>query len=277
MYSRFYYFYISPESQESQSKPFLIKIFQKILSYGFQPITCCYFLSTLLFLAIYNLLPKIANAIAKKSGILKREDVLILKEAFEDIVGIKSDRIEGECEAFLAYGNNAEASTVFKSITQPDQQIYFTVNTVWKFFEKIAGNASFYVRLAEIGAQGELLSWYTHGGEPPTHEISELDCPDSAVRHCVATKSVVVIPGIQREAEKTVDQRYHMFEENEKGSVLCYPIYHRPSRSYPYILCIKANKANYFNAGREDYYKWLYDQFGLRLGLEHSLRLLKVD
>jgi hypothetical protein len=158
------------------------------------------FLSTLLFLAIYNLLPKIANAIAKKSGSLKREDVLILKEAFEDIVGIKSDRIEGECEAFLAYGNNAEASTVFKSITQPDQQIYFTVNTVWKFFEKIAGNVSFDVRLAEIGAQGELLSWYTHGGEPPTHEISELDCPDSAVRHCVATKSVVVIPGIQREA-----------------------------------------------------------------------------
>ena len=186
MYSRFYYFYISPESQESQSKPFLIKIFQKILSYGFQPITCCYFLSTLLFLAIYNLLPKIANAIAKKSGSLKREDVLILKEAFEDIVGIKSDRIEGECEAFLAYGNNAEASTVFKSITQPDQQIYFTVNTVWKFLEKIAGNVSFDVRLAEIGAQGELLSWYTHGGEPPTHEISELDCPDSAVRHCVA-------------------------------------------------------------------------------------------
>ena len=57
----------------------------------------------------------------------------------------------------------------------------------------------------------------------------------------------------------TVDQHYHMFEESEKGSVLCYPIYHRPSRSYPYVLCIKASKVNYFTAGREDYYKWLYD------------------
>ena len=55
------------------------------------------FLGTLLFVAIYNFLPKIANAIAKKSGILKLEDALILKETFEDIVGIKSDRIGGEC------------------------------------------------------------------------------------------------------------------------------------------------------------------------------------
>ncbi|MGB2359675.1 MAG: hypothetical protein ACPH64_05495, partial [Porticoccaceae bacterium] len=44
------------------------------------------FLGTVLFLSLYNFLPKIANAIAKKSGILKLEDALILKEAFEDIV-----------------------------------------------------------------------------------------------------------------------------------------------------------------------------------------------
>ena len=235
------------------------------------------FLGAVLFLAIYNFLPKIANAIAKKSGILKLEDALILKEAFEDIVGIKYDRIGGECETFLSKGDNSDPGQLFKSINQPDQQIYFTVNTIWKFLEKISGNVGFDVRLAEIGLEGELLSWYTHGGEPPRHDISELDCPDSALRHCVATKSVVVIPDIQKEAEKTVDQHYHMFEESEKGSVLCYPIYHRPSRSYPYVLCIKASKVNYFTAGREDYYKWLYDQFGLRLGLEHSLRLLKGD
>ena len=158
------------------------------------------FLGAVLFLAVYNFLPKIANAIAKKSGILKLEDALILKEAFEDIVGIKSDRIGGECETFLSKGDNSDPGQLFKSINQPDQQIYFTVNTIWKFLEKISGNVGFDVRLAEIGPEGELLSWYTHGGEPPRHDISELDCPDSALRHCVATKSVVVIPDIQKEA-----------------------------------------------------------------------------
>ncbi len=62
----------------------------------------------MLFLAVYNFLPKIANAFARKSGILKLEDALILKEAFEDIVGIKSDRIGGECEAFLSKGDNSD-------------------------------------------------------------------------------------------------------------------------------------------------------------------------
>ncbi|MGB1868328.1 MAG: hypothetical protein ACPHLL_03500 [Porticoccaceae bacterium] len=235
------------------------------------------FLGTILFLSLYNFLPKIANAIAKKSGILKLEDALILKEAFEDIVGIKSDRIGGECEAFLNKGDSSDPDQVFKSIAQPDQQIYFTVNTIWKFLEKISGNLGFDVRLAEIGPLGELVGWYTHGGEPPKHDISELDCADSALRYCVSKKSVVVIPDIQKEAEKTVDQHYHMFEEHEKGSLLCYPIYHKPTKSYPYVLFIKTNKAGYFTAGREEYYKWLYDQFGLRLGLEHSLRLLKGD
>ena len=235
------------------------------------------FLGTVGFLALYNWLPKIANAIAKSRGILELEDALILKEAFEDIVSVKSDRIGAECEAFLLNGNASEPGTVFKLITQPDQQIYFTVNTVWKFLEKIAGDVSFDVRLAEIGPEGELLDWYTHGGEPPKHDVSELNCADSALRHCVNTKSVVVIPDIQREAVKMVEQHYHMFEKDEQGSVLCYPIYHRPSKSYPYVLCVKAHKANYFKEGREDYYKWLFDQFGLRLGLEHSLRLLKGD
>ena len=44
------------------------------------------FLGAVLFLAVYNFLPKIANAIAKKSGILKLEDALILIEE-----GVKRD------------------------------------------------------------------------------------------------------------------------------------------------------------------------------------------
>ena len=155
------------------------------------------FLGTVLFLSPYNFLPKIANAMVKKSGILKLDDALILKEAFEDIVGIKCDRIGGECEAFLSKGDSSDPGQVFNSITQPDQQIYFTVNTIWKFLEKISGNLGFDVRLAEIGPSGELVSWYTHGGEPPKHDISELDCADSALRYCVSKKSVVVIPDIQ--------------------------------------------------------------------------------
>jgi hypothetical protein len=235
------------------------------------------FLIGLGLVTLYQLLPKIANSVARKSGILTLEDALILKEAFEDIVSLKADRVGGECESLIVNGKQAQPDQVFQSITQPDQQIYFTVNAIWKFLEKIAGNVSFDVRLAEIGTKGELLSWYTHGGEPPRHTIAELDCADSALRHCVNTKSVVVIPDIQKEAEKKVGQHYHMFEKHEKGSVLCYPIYHRPTRSYPYVLCIKAHRANHFTAGGEDYYKWLFDQFGLRLELEHSLRLLKGD
>ena len=104
------------------------------MAFKLQPRT---FLGAVLFLAVYNFLPKIANAIAKKSGILKLEDALILKEAFEDIVGIKSDRIGGECETFLSKGDNSDPGQLFKSINQPDQQIYFTVNTIWKFLEKI--------------------------------------------------------------------------------------------------------------------------------------------
>lgn len=208
---------------------------------------------------------------------LTYEGLLHLKGALEKIVQFKADRFEMESNNLLS--QKASPAAIFKAITKPDQQILHIAHALHGFLEAITTDIDFKVRIIKTDNVGNPIAWYTFAPNnlPPNTDISVLQNHDSSVSTCLRNKKMFVIEDIKEAANKAGGREYvmsHSDPADEVGSLICYPIYQKQIKCYPLVLAISANKP-YFKKSKKLLYKWILDQFVLRIQLEYNLVLLK--
>ena len=219
----------------------------------------------------------ILEKITANGDSLTSEGLLHLKEALEKIVQFKADRFEVESGNLLK--TTTSSADVFKAITKPDQQIAHIAYALCGFLEAITKDIEFKVRLIQVDSDGNPIAWYTYAPSnlPPNTEISVLQHHDSSVSRCLRNKKIFIVENIKEAANKSGEREYvmsHSDPEDEIGSLICFPIYQKQIKCYPLVLAISANKP-YFKNQKKPLYKWILDQFTLRIQLEYSLVLLK--
>lgn len=63
----------------------------------------------------------------------------------------------------------------------------------------------------------------------------------------------------------------------KKAHYYGYPVIHHYSDLIPYVITVVADKKNYFKIEKKKLYKWIFKHFAMRMGLEHSLLMLKNE
>jgi hypothetical protein len=219
----------------------------------------------------------IIEKITTNGDSLNYEGLLHLKESLEKIVQFKTDRFETESGNFIK--GTFSSADVFKAITKPDQQIAHIAHALHGFLEAITKDIEFKIRIIQTDSNEIPFAWYTYAPSnlPPNTEISVLKHHDSSVSACLRSKKIFIVEDIKEAANKSGGREYvlsHSDPADEVGSLICYPIYQKQIKCYPLVLAISANKP-YFKRNKKLLYKWILDQFALRIQLEYSLVLLK--
>lgn len=222
-------------------------------------------------------LESILNSVIASSDKVTYEGLLHLKEALEKIVQFKADRFEMESKPLLT--GTASAADIFKAITKPDQQIAHIAHTLHSFLEVITDDVKFKVRIIQADSTGKPIDWYTYAPSTrkPSTPISVLQHHDSSVATSLRLKKMFVVENINEAANKSGGRQYvmtHSDPEDEVGSLICYPIYLKQLEYSPLVLAISSDKP-YFKKSKKELYRWILDQFVLRIQLEYSLVLLK--
>ncbi len=203
---------------------------------------------------------------------------LKLFKVLEEIVGAK-DRRFGITTSKVVAGENISPDQAFDTITQPHQQIALLVQGVHTFFDAInSKNVKLRVSAVTIrdGAPDCWL-YYWPTGDPPRTPIEILRSPDSSICTAVRKRKLVVIEDRQKE---TRNGGGHVWKDagvdaGVEGSLLCYPVWHHYTTTIPYVLTIVADEKGYFRNAQVELYEWILRHFAVRIGLEHSLVLLK--
>jgi hypothetical protein len=235
---------------------------------------------TLIALIISYLVSNLHLALEKISAngdSLTYEGLLHLKEALEKIVQFKAERFETESGHLLT--NKTNPADVFKAITKPDQQIAHIAHALYGFLDAITKDIEFKVRIIQTDNKGSPVAWYTYApsNRPPNTDIAVLRQHDSSISTCLRNKKIFIVEDIKEAANKPGGREYvmaHTDPTDEVGSLICYPIYQKQIKCYPLVLLVSANKP-YFKKNKKDLYRWILDQFALRIQLEYSLVLLK--
>ncbi|WP_237059394.1 hypothetical protein [Microbulbifer sediminum] len=236
-----------------------------------------FFLGALGFIYIFReILPNIFSGSESPQKQVTVEGAISLIETFGRIVSAKLTRFSDTLSGYSKKGQVPSASEIFNSITKPEQQILFTINALQVFLESITKNVNIDVRLVEVKNKLPTV-WYAHAPEerPPETDIEDLQHPDSALMNCVKSSKMIVVPDIKKEAANPGKRKYVLMEEESGGSAICLPVYHPASKTYPFVITIRADKPNLFSPKRKNFYRWLLSQFAQRIQLEYSLVLLK--
>ena len=258
-------------------------IFNPHLPAGFQEFIATQglwiFVGSALLIALYRLIPLLARDLVNAHNNLGVENALVLMQSIESIVRMKADRFGNEAANWLnASSKTTRFGKAFTVLAKPDQQIYYITQAIWGYFDNISTDVEFEVRLVEV-TENHLSCWYVHAPResPPTEPVSVFDHPASPYRSCLTKRQMVIVSDVQKTASKQGQFDYGSGISDAQGSLLCSPIYHQHTDTYPYVLSIRSYKPGYFMDTRKGYYKWLLHQFTLRIELEHSLRLIKGD
>lgn len=220
---------------------------------------------------IHRILSKFTNNHAPTSEVLAA-----LNNAFNILVDAKLKRFNDEYK-LRCKQNNVLPDEVFRNITKPDQQIILLTELLYRFFESINPKIEFKVRTykSENNKVNDLIHFAPAHKEPRT-PISLLKKSNSGVSVCLKNKRIIIIEDIVKEAKKMQNNRYimHNNDDEEVGSLLCFPIYHEPTKCYPYVITVSTN-INFFKNNNKKFYEWVFDHFARRIKLEHSLLLLR--
>lgn len=242
------------------------------------------------YLILWNALIHFIGSFKKADEGVDVEGLLTLFEVLEKIVAAKAKRF-GACAKDL-YGedHSGDVGDTFSTITQPEQQIALLANGLHAFFDAIdKDGVSFKVTIAVIAANGRKggmpdykpVDWlyFYPDSSPPRTTIEELQSPDSAISRCLAKKKIIIVESFEKEAAKGSDRQFvpRLADEDEEGSLICYPLIHHYTSDIPYVVTVVADKAGYFDSKKKKLYEWIFQHFAVRVCLEHSLVVIKRE
>jgi len=203
------------------------------------------------------------------------ETAITLLEALDHPLKVKADRF---AKASVDPEILSNPDKTFYKITKPGEQISLLTHACFTFLKFI--DTHHFKEKGDI--TGGLLKF--ENGKPSRwvgpHSISatpdELNHPKSSVMTAAKTKKPVVISDIQKAIKKKA-QNYLPLQKNhneEKGSLICYPLYHMETKTVPYVLSIHSEEPGYFK--EPDFIvKWGIERFAERILLEHSLEIIR--
>ncbi len=231
------------------------------------------------YLIVWNALIGYIQRYSQNKEEIDSRGLLTLFEVLESVVGAKAQRFGDYAKEFSTATEIRDARDVFGCITKPDQQIALLVNGIHAFFDAIdKEGVSFRVSViaVEDGVPSNYYYFYPQG-EPPRTPIEVIRTKESSVSYCTLKKKILIIPDLQVEVRKDKDRHYVPSQEegHEEGSLICYPVIHHYSNAVPYAITVVADKKGYFTHERKKFYNWVFRHFAVRMGLEHSLLVLK--
>lgn len=147
---------------------------------------------------------------------------------------------------------------------------------VYHIFQSNYSDIKFKVRLVDIDNKIP-IEWAAYAPKEsyPRTGISKLKNKNSTIKQCLKKQDLVIIEDIVKAAKENKYVMSHD-DENEVGSLLCFPIMHAPTNSHPYVVTVSADKPFFIKEKRE-LYLWILNQFSARMQLEHTLKLLKKE
>ena len=202
---------------------------------------------------------------------LNVEGLLALINSLDQIVGYKNNR-------FTNHSKNVDGLTkekAFCEITQPKTQIEEIVRSICGFFNATQTKKTkslIRVTLAEI-QDGRVASvpLFFPSDEPLRASLADLNNSKSAILIAAKEREMVLIEDIKKELQKPVRKRRYFDTGNDQdnsGSIICYPVYHAKNTAYPYVISIHSNEPRYFKNEFKQLYEHSLQRFALRLSVE---------
>lgn len=240
--------------------------------------------NTLLFNSISFIWPIIllllGSEIVKnaQSNGLSVDGLLALITSLDETVGTKSRRFNDK----LRNINNLTKETAFESITDPRAQIEEIVRQICSFFNATQTDkkkALIRVTLA-IMKNNKIESipiWFPMD-EAIKSSVSKLNSTNSAFLTAYRSKRILIISDVKKELQKPEGKRKFAETENEEdnsGSMICYPIKAYNSSVIPFVISIHCDEAGYFKDEFRELYEHSLKRFELRLSVEYSLLMMK--
>ena len=204
----------------------------------------------------------------------------MLIAAIDNVVGSKARRFAERAGNI----NGLTRESVFDEITQPTKQIAEIARAICDLFNLATTDKKrrnlIRVVLATINENNEItgLPIYYPEDEPVRSTVDALNDPSSAIRIAAKTRRIVIITDIAKELKKAKGKRKFADTGNEQdnvGSLICYPVLHNGTKRVPFVISIHCEDAGYFKEDFIDLYELTLQRFALRLSLEYSLLTIK--
>ncbi|MCP3922748.1 MAG: hypothetical protein GY714_09210 [Desulfobacterales bacterium] len=230
------------------------------------------FLYVILLRAIYAGIENYANS----DKVLEFKHLITLIEAFDIIVGDKTNRMCKQAKKAIA-SSSVCGETTFNKITKPDQQIALLIAGLRRMFLSIdKTEAEFRVGLISV-VNDKPDQWFAFDpiSLPPRTEAKDLGAVSSTVSNSIKNRSIIVVEDIQKEMIKKERYIKGNTQKFENGSQLCYPIIHMSTGNIEYVISIAGNRSRCLKEKHIELYKWIIKQFAMRISMEHSLLIMK--
>lgn len=225
-----------------------------------------------------KIVPRIADSLEKPEQNVTLEGALALIECLDRVVDVKSARFNDYLSALPV---NADCNTTFSTITKPDQQILLITSSLQAFLSQLFKKNEVSVVLAEIDKK-KPLRWYAYSFDsssifPNQESIDDIQDKSSTLMHCLRDKKIIVIPDTKKEGNKRGQHRRYLWRDGESSSssFLCYPVYHQPTSTVPFVICIRVDKPGVFDPKKKELYNWILSMYSKRIALEYSLLKIK--
>jgi hypothetical protein len=236
---------------------------------------------------------------------IPRMDMWLLLKGIRSVVGTKAGRFGDTCGR-ITERVRLTPKELFLRITQPQDQIKELVEATYQVFQAPDQTVDIKVSLAAVEAGKIVGRRFVHffpGNQKPRMSVEKLNHPNSAASVALRNGTIHIVEDTVDELLKPVGERVYMpFDElqdlgkiaqtvdgeltaesekkllrkvsKERGrSIITYPV---RMDEIVYILTVIAEKRGYFRKKRVEIYKYVLDEMGLRISLEHNLMLLKM-
>lgn len=221
--------------------------------------------------------------VASRYNPLNIEIFAALNYFTEAIVSAKASRF-GLCAKTLLEptSRRIDWGEVFGEVTQPALQFEQICKAIRSFFIFLAPGHQIRVNIVRVASESP-VEWvfFDPPSLPPTTSIKTLARPSSVLCNAIKNKKMYVIENVASDAHKTGNLQYVTddgSDSRDKGCLICYPIkYAYHGEFVPYVINISCVAKGVFKNDDRDLYEWILDRFSLRIGLEHSLDLLKRE
>ena len=236
------------------------------------------------FWVIWIIIFQFINHFMEKYQPIDTRQALSLLEILENILGAKIERFGIEANKLLTGNKSPGGNTIFKRITQPEKQFAEIINGIWHFFklesEAKGKKVKFRVALAKMGSRYiEEFTLFVPKHDGPLGVIEDYRVDNCGFTRAKDLKKILIIEDvIQSSKEEFTKSNYVIVsrqKNNENGSMICYPVYHRNLNDIPYVISVWVSEKHYFKLANEKTYDLIMNKFAQRIALEYGLLILK--
>jgi hypothetical protein len=171
-------------------------------------------------------------------------------------------------------------SEIFDKIVNPDTQFQCTVEAIYRYFKIFSTSSQIEATLAIADESDpkkiERIICFYPFDKGPTKDVVLLQDKSSGFSRALRTQKIHIVEDARTEAVSS-NPGYVILpgEEDEDYSLVCYPICHRNTGTYPLVLCVRVNTVKEFKRADKKKLLQIFEQFGRRLSIEYSLYRLR--